>query len=444
MNPYWTRTPTQRSAQPAIDGQARRSANAQAARPKPPKPPAAERAVTRMLAQLSGDCLHLHTPSQSLHLGEVCATRAASTLTVHDSAVFGQVLRSGDIGFAESYLQGQWSTPDLPALLALLMRQRHAFEGAVYGSFWGSLAYRLRHALRRNSRAGSRHNIHAHYDLGNAFYALWLDESMSYSSAWWDGDPNLTLAQAQQRKMERALDEAGVRQGSKVLEIGCGWGALAGLAAQRGAQLTGVTLSTEQLSWAQEHLARAGQLAQTDLRLQDYRDLGSAGTQYDAIVSIEMIEAVGQAYWPSYFQTLKSCLAPGGRACIQSILIEHVRFERYAQSTDFIQQYIFPGGMLPSDAVFRAQAQAAGLQVVKAQAFGADYARTLALWRASFLAQTERVGALGFDTRFLRLWDFYLAYCQAAFETGQTDLVQYTLAHGGAGMDTGTGTGTGT
>jgi cyclopropane-fatty-acyl-phospholipid synthase len=431
MNPYWTRTPTQRSTQPALEGQADRGANAHLARPKPPKPPATERAVTRMLAQLSGDCLHLHTPSQSLHLGEVSASHPASTLTVHDSAVFGQVLRSGDIGFAESYMQGQWSTPDLPALMALLMRQRDAFEGAVYGSFWGSLVYRLRHALRRNSRAGSRHNIHAHYDLGNAFYALWLDGSMSYSSAWWDGEPSLTLAQAQERKMERALDEAGVRPGSRVLEIGCGWGALAERAARRGAHLTGVTLSIEQLSWANERLAGAGLQAQIDLRLQDYRDLAAAGTKYDAIVSIEMIEAVGQAYWPSYFQTLKSCLAPGGRACIQSILIEDSRFERYARSTDFIQQYIFPGGMLPSDAVFKAQAQAAGLQVVKAQAFGADYARTLALWRGAFLAQTERVSALGFDARFLRLWDFYLAYCQAAFETGQTDLVQYTLAHAG-------------
>jgi cyclopropane-fatty-acyl-phospholipid synthase len=396
------------------------------------KPPAAERAVTRMLAQLSGDCLHLHTPSQSLHLGAVQAHTPASTLTVHDSAVFGQVLRSGDIGFAQAYLEGQWSTPDLPALLALLMRQRHAFEGAVYGSFWGALAYRLRHALRRNSRAGSRHNIHAHYDLGNAFYALWLDPSMSYSSAWWADQPALSLEQAQQRKMQRTLDEARVGLGSRVLEIGCGWGALAEQAAFRGAHLTGVTLSTEQLGWAQQRLAAAGLQAQADLRLQDYRDLSQSGERYDAIVSVEMVEAVGQAYWPSYFQTLKSCLKPGGRACIQSILIEDSRFERYARSTDFIQQYIFPGGMLPSDQVFKAQAQAAGLQVVAQLAFGADYARTLALWRSAFLAQTERVNALGFDARFVRLWDFYLAYCQAAFETGQTEVVQYTLAHAGA------------
>ncbi len=427
MNPYWTRP--QRNPDAAAGAPA---SGAEGARPLARKPPAAERAVTRMLAQLRGDCLHLHTPSQSLHLGEVSGANPASTLTVNDSAVFSQVLRSGDIGFAEAYMQGQWSTPDLPALLALLMRQRGAFESAVYGSFWGGLAYRLRHALRRNSRAGSRHNIHAHYDLGNAFYALWLDESMSYSSALWGDNSTLTLAQAQQRKMERALDEAGVRDGSRVLEIGCGWGALAERAARRGAHLTGVTLSTEQLAWAQQRLGQASLLAHTDLRLQDYRDLARAGQHYDAIVSIEMIEAVGQAYWPSYFKTLKDCLEPGGRACIQSILIEDVRFDRYSKSTDFIQQYVFPGGMLPSDQVFKAQAQAAGLQVVKQLAFGADYARTLALWRSAFLAQTERVTALGFDARFLRLWDFYLAYCQAAFETGQTELVQYTLAHAGA------------
>lgn len=385
----------------------------------------AERLVAAMLRRIDGDTIDLHSAARAERFGVLRAGGTAATLRVHADEVFSRVLSSGDIGFAEAYVDGLWSTPDLHALLVVAMRQRAVLERAVYGSLVGSLLYRLTHALRRNTRAGSRRNIHAHYDLGNAFYALWLDETMNYSSAWYGGDASLTLAQAQQRKVERALDAAGARAGSRVLEIGCGWGAVAEAAARRGAQLTGLTLSTEQLDWARERLRRENLAA--DLRLQDYRDLAAEGLRFDAIVSIEMFEAVGRAYWPGYFDTLAACLAPGGRACVQSIVIRDDLFERYARGTDFIQQYVFPGGMLPSAAVFREQAARAGFAVRDELAFGADYARTLGCWRERLHARIDRVAALGFDARFLRLWDFYLAYCQAAFETGQTDVVQFTL-----------------
>lgn len=358
-----------------------------------------------------------------------------ASMHLHDEAVFARVLQGGDIGLAEAYVDGQWTTPDLRDLLELFMRNRDSLERAVYGSRIGTLVYRLTHWMRRNSRRGSRRNIEAHYDLGNDFYTAWLDPTMNYSSAWFGDTPSLTLPEAQQRKVGRALDEAGVGAGSSLLEIGCGWGAVAEAAALRGAHAVGVTLSREQLVYARRRLDEAGAAARTDLRLQDYRDLAAecarTGHRYDGIVSIEMFEAVGRAYWPAYFETLRQCLRPGGRACVQSIVIRDELFDRYVQSTDFIQQYIFPGGLLPSAGVFRAEAARAGLEVTNELAFGNDYARTLAEWRRAFHARRAHIESLGYDERFMRLWDFYLAYCEAAFATGQTDVVQFTLRHRG-------------
>jgi cyclopropane-fatty-acyl-phospholipid synthase len=280
--------------------------------------------------------------------------------------------------------------------------------------------------LNRNTRTNSRKNIHAHYDLGNAFYELWLDETMNYSSAWFDGDHTRPMADAQKAKVRRALRMAGVLPGDRVLEIGCGWGALAEAATTEfGAHITGVTLSTEQLVFANARMSWNGVKTQADLRLQDYRDIQDAS--FDAICSIEMIEAVGQEYWPTYFQTVSRLLKPGGRACIQSIVIDDALFERYLHSTDFIQQYIFPGGCLPSPSEFKKQAEAAGLQVVDSFAFGPDYAETLRRWRASFMASLQEVKMLQFDDRFIRLWEFYLAYCEAAFDEANIDVVQFTL-----------------
>jgi cyclopropane-fatty-acyl-phospholipid synthase len=385
--------------------------------------PSAARRVLRLLAGLAHGTLTLQLPDGSLHrFGSGEAPQAALHLRRWEA--LGAALRSGDIGFAEAYVAGDWSTPDLPALLALLLRNRRALEDVVYGHWAGQLWYRLRHLLRRNSKTGSRQNIQAHYDLGNAFYSLWLDETMNYSSALFEGGYGQPMAQAQQAKMRRALRMAGVQPGHRVLEIGCGWGALAELAgAEFGASVTGVTLSTEQLAWGQRRLAGAG--LPGELRLQDYRDLREE--PFDAICSIEMVEAVGREYWPGYFGSVARLLKPGGRACIQSIVIDDALWPRYVRGTDFIQQYIFPGGCLPCPAEFRKAAAQAGLRVADEFAFGADYAETLRRWRDAFLARRAEVLALGFDEPFMRLWEFYLAYCEAAFAERSIDVVQYTL-----------------
>lgn len=391
----------------------------------PDSAPAAARTVFKLLARLQHGSLDVQLPDgSSAHFGGAEGPRAA--LRIRNWAVCGAALKSGDIGFAESYVAGHWSTPDLCALMELFIRNREALEAVVYGRWWGALAYRLKHWLNRNNRAGSRKNIHAHYDLGNDFYRLWLDPTMNYSSAWFEGDRRRTLPEAQQAKMRRALSECQVLPGQRVLEIGCGWGALAECAARDfGAKLTGVTLSSEQLAWGQARLQRAGLADQAELRFQDYRDI--ADPAFDAIVSIEMFEAVGREYWEGYFRCVHDKLKPGGRACIQSITIRDDLFERYTRSSDFIQQYIFPGGMLPSPSQFRAQAAKAGLRVVKELAFGADYAETLRRWREDFMQRDAEVRKQGFDTRFMRLWEFYLAYCEAAFATGSTDVMQFTL-----------------
>jgi cyclopropane-fatty-acyl-phospholipid synthase len=388
-------------------------------------PPAA-RAVFALLGRLAVGALDVQLPDGSLmHFGTAGDHGPRAAIRLHNWNVCSAALRSGDIGFAESFIAGDWTTPDLTALLKLFLANRERIESVVYGRWWGSLLYRVKHLLHRNSRAGSRKNIHAHYDIGNEFYRLWLDETMNYSSAWFDGNPAQDLPSAQWAKVRRALREAGVRAGDRVLEIGCGWGALAECAAREFHALpTGVTLSTEQLEWAQHRLHTAALPAA--LRLQDYRDIDDG--PYDAIVSIEMFEAVGREYWPAFFAKVAQLLKPGGRACIQTITIRDDLFARYLRSTDFIQQYIFPGGLLPSASAFRAQAQRAGLRVVNELAFGADYAETLRRWREAFLAREAAVRRLGFDARFLRIWEFYLAYCEAAFASGSTDVVQFTLA----------------
>ena len=400
----------------------------------PPRAPAAARVVTRLVSALAHGSLDVQWPDgTSAHFGAPGqAPRAA--IRLRNWNVCSAALRSGDIGFAESYIAGDWSTPDLSALIRLFIANREDVERVFYGSFWGALAYRFKRLLHRNSRRGSRKNVHAHYDLGNAFYRLWLDESMSYSSAWFagaaigegDASDDACMEAGQRAKMRRALDEAGVGPGTRLLEIGCGWGALAHLAAgERGAQVTGVTLSTEQLEYARGRIERAGLRPRCDLRLADYRSIDDG--PYDAVVSIEMFEAVGREYWGRYFATLARCLRPGGRACVQTITIRDDLFERYVRSTDFIQQYIFPGGLLPSVAAFETEAARAGLQVCAKLAFGPDYARTLRHWRARFLREAPRVREIGFDERFVRIWEFYLAYCEAAFDTGNTDVVQFTL-----------------
>jgi len=388
--------------------------------------PATARTVFKLLQRLQFGSLDVQLPDgSSAHFGNAAAGPRAA-IRIRDWALCGAVMRSGDIGFAESFMAGHWTSPDLFALLDLFLRNRDALESMVYGHWWGALLYRARHLLNRNSRAGSRKNIHAHYDLGNSFYKLWLDDSMNYSSGLFDGDASRSLPAAQAAKMRRALSECNLQPGQRVLEIGCGWGAIAECAARDfDARLTGVTLSKEQLAWGQQRLKDTGLADKAELRFQDYRDI--TDEPFDAIVSIEMFEAVGREYWDGYFKTVHDKLKPGGRACIQSITIRDDLFERYTRSSDFIQQYIFPGGLLPSPSQFRQHAEKAGLRVVNELAFGGCYAETLKRWREAFLRHEGPVREQGFDTRFMRLWEFYLAYCEAAFATGNTDVMQFTL-----------------
>jgi cyclopropane-fatty-acyl-phospholipid synthase len=387
--------------------------------------PAAGRTVLKLLQRLRYGSLTLQLPDGSMQRFGT-QTLPHATLVLHNWAPCSAALKSGDIGFAESFVAGDWSTPNLTELLRVLVRNRAEVEGVIYGTWAGRWLYRIKHLLHRNTKTNSQKNIHAHYDLGNAFYKLWLDDTMNYSAAIFDGNLNQSMAQAQHTKVRRALSMAGVQAGHRVLEIGCGWGALAERATTEfDAHVTGVTLSTEQLSFAQDRMARLGLAHRADLRLQDYRDINDA--PFDAICSIEMIEAVGREYWPTYFASVAKLLKPGARACVQSIVIDDALFDRYVNSTDFIQQYIFPGGCLPCPREFRAQARAAGLEVVDEFAFGHDYGETLKRWRDAFLSHHEQVLQGGFDLRFMRIWEFYLAYCEAAFMENNIDVVQYTL-----------------
>ena len=390
--------------------------------------PSAARATLKLLLRLKQGTLTVKLPDGSVQRFGSGQTPQAS-LHLLNWNVCSAALKSGDIGFAESYIAGDWTTPHLTDLLQVLIVNRKEVEDMIYGTWLGRFAYRVKHLLNRNTKANSQKNIHAHYDLGNAFYELWLDGTMNYSSAIFE-TPETSMKDAQHAKVRRALDMARVKPGDRVLEIGCGWGALAEKATQEfGAFVVGVTLSTEQLDWANKRMQREGVLEKADLRLQDYRDIGKTtqDAPFDAICSIEMVEAVGREYWPEYFQTVHRLLKPGGHACIQSIVIADELFERYLTSTDFIQQYVFPGGCLPCPKEFRAQAVAAGFEVVDEFSFGQDYARTLQLWREQFAAQEAHVLQLGFDRRFIRIWEFYLSYCEAAFLEANTDVVQYTL-----------------
>ena len=404
------------------------TSSSRAAPTMPTGAPSAARAVLKLLLRLKHGTLMLKLPDGSVQRFGNGESPMAS-LHLLNWNVCSAALKSGDIGFAESFIAGDWTTPHLTELLRVLIINRKEVDDMIYGTWLGRFVYRIKHLLNRNTKANSQKNIHAHYDLGNAFYELWLDGTMNYSSAIFQ-TPETSMKDAQHAKVRRALRMARVQPGDRVLEIGCGWGALAEAATKEfDASVVGVTLSTEQLEWAQKRMLREGVAERADLRLQDYRDIGKTTRDepFDAICSIEMVEAVGQAYWPEYFQTVARLLKPGGYACIQSIVIADDLFDRYIGSTDFIQQYIFPGGCLPCPKEFRAQARAAGFEVVDEFSFGQDYARTLQLWRDDFMAQESHVLQLGFDRRFIRIWEFYLCYCEAAFNEANTDVVQYTL-----------------
>jgi len=353
------------------------------------------------------------------------ATGPQAALRLYRWRPLRRLLLEGDLGLALSYRDGDWDSPDLLALLDFGLANEAAWGSLIEGRGPARWLARLAHLARSNTRRGSRHNIAFHYDLGNDFYREWLDESMLYSSALYDEPVDDTLESAQARRLDRIVDLLDMPKGADVLEIGCGWGALAAtLARECGARVTGLTLSAEQLAFAREHAAALGVAEQTDLRLQDYRDVGG---RFDRIVSIEMIEAVGEAYWPTYFETLRRRLKPGGVAVLQAITIADSQFESYRRGADFIQRCIFPGGMLPCPRVLREQAARAGFVIEQEHTFGSSYARTLAEWRRRFHAAWPRIELQGFDAAFKRLWTYYLCYCEAGFRAGRVDVGLYKL-----------------
>ena len=334
-----------------------------------------------------------------------------------------RVLRRGEIGFAEGYIAGDWTTPDLQGLLQFSMDNEASLTRLADRPAWQRRLDRVRHRLRRNSRRGSRANIRFHYDLGNDFYRHWLDPTMSYSSALFSkGDE--ALETAQQRKYLRLLERLEAREGAHILEIGCGWGGFAETAARQGYRVTGITLSEEQLAYARDRIERAGLSDRVELRLQDYRDLDQ---QFDHVVSIEMFEAVGEEWWPTYFSKVSQCLRPGGRAALQVITIDEKAFAHYRDNPDFIQLYVFPGGMLPPAPRFHEVAAAAGLQCREQAFFGEDYAITLRRWFEEVRRSAGIIEALGYSESFLRMWRYYLAYCEIGFRSGRVDLMQTVL-----------------
>jgi cyclopropane-fatty-acyl-phospholipid synthase len=349
----------------------------------------------------------------------------AAELVVRDLGFASRLFEGGDIGLAEAYIAGEWDTPDLHAFLYLFCVNHSVIATLLPGRPIVKLIQRFRHWLNRNTKSGSKRNIHAHYDLGNAFYGAWLDRTMTYSSAIYaDGDND--LSSAQMRKYRLLAEAGGFKAGDHILEIGCGWGGFAEFAAgEIGCRVTGLTISREQYHYAVERVARAGLSDRVEIRLQDYRD--EAGT-YDGVASIEMFEAVGEQYWPVYFDQLRDRLKPGGKAALQIITIHERFWENYRTEIDFIRRYIFPGGMLPTPSRLGELAESRGLSRTSELIFGHDYARTLADWRTSFRAAWPRLPELGFDERFRRLWEYYFAYCEAGFRSENIDVRQIVYA----------------
>lgn len=349
----------------------------------------------------------------------------SASITVHDFDFAKRAMAGGDVGFAESYMDQEWSTPDLTAVLEFFSENFEAAGQLAVGGGVVRFVNMIRHVFNRNSKSGSKRNIEAHYDLGNDFYSAWLDPSMTYSSALFTS-PALSLEQAQTEKNARIADEIGLTDGSTVLEIGCGWGGFAEYAAKhRGAKVTCLTLSPSQRDYALERMQREGLTELVDIRLEDYRDHSG---QYDGIASIEMFEAVGETYWPSYFSKIQNCLKDNAKAALQIITIQDDLFPRYRKRADFIQRYIFPGGMLPSETALREQVTAAGLQLEAAHYFGPDYAETLRRWATAFEQSWPEIQAMEFDERFRRLWRFYLSYCEAGFDNGRINVGHFRLS----------------
>jgi cyclopropane-fatty-acyl-phospholipid synthase len=348
-----------------------------------------------------------------------------AAMTLYNYGFASRLLNGGDIGIAEAYLRGEWDTPDLTQFLYLFCVNQDWMQTMLTAKPLVRYAQTVRHWFNRNTKRQARHNIHAHYDIGNAFYSAWLDPSMTYSSALFEDD-TADLTAAQNNKYRRLAEAIDLQPGQKLLEIGCGWGGFAEYAAKTyGAHVVALTISKEQHDFAQARIRNAGLGDKVEIRLQDYRDERS---QYDRIASIEMIEAVGEQFWPKYFSQLRDRLLPGGLAGIQAITIQDSLFQTYRREVDFIQRYVFPGGMLPSPQVLKSLGERFGVPVIRERIFGQDYAKTLAIWRSNFRAAWPALIPAGFDDRFRRLWEYYLAYCEAGFLSGNIDVRQVVFA----------------
>jgi cyclopropane-fatty-acyl-phospholipid synthase len=345
-----------------------------------------------------------------------------ATLVIHKWRTLWRTIRRGDMGFAEAFIDGDCSSPDIAKVVEIFVRNE-AMLARIGGWAPVRIFNKLFHMRRANTRRGSRRNIIAHYDLGNAFFEQWLDAGMTYSSAIYE-EESQSLEAAQTAKQDKILEALALAPGQSVLEVGFGWGGMAQRILERGCRLTGLTLSPSQLAYAARRLDEAGVSPASDLRLQDYRDI--RGT-FDRIVSVEMLEAVGRAYWPSYFAMIRDRLAAGGQAVLQVITLDESRYEAYRDEVDFIQRYIFPGGMLPTPTIMREQIAGAGLVLKETFTFGQSYAKTLEEWSRRFQSALPRIEAMGFDARFQRLWTYYLAYCEGGFRAGLLDVALYTI-----------------
>lgn len=349
---------------------------------------------------------------------------ADAIMEIRDFGLARRFFTGGDLGAAEAFLDGMWDSPNITAFLEFFARNRETLREKLFGLRSLRFGARLYHLMRRNSKRGAKRNIEFHYDLGNNFYRPWLDRTMTYSSARFT-HPGQDLSDAQLNKYRSLAERIDLRPEHHVLEIGSGWGGFAEFAAgEIGCRVTGITISKEQLAFARDRMAAKGLSDRVEIRYQDYRDVSE---KFDRIASIEMFEAVGEKYWPAYFRKLSDCLKPGGIAGLQIITIEDRIFPAYRKSADFIQRYIFPGGMLPSPSALKDQVARAGLTWVGNLDFGLDYAETLKLWRQRFRAAWPDIQPLGFDERFRRMWEYYLAYCEAGFRAGQIDVTQVTL-----------------
>ncbi|MEX1146904.1 MAG: cyclopropane-fatty-acyl-phospholipid synthase family protein [Sphingomonadales bacterium] len=385
---------------------------------------AGERAVELALARVDEGRVRVTFPDGRRITCGAGPSNVTADLIIQAPGFYRRILTGGTVGFAEGFVDGDWDSPDLPRLLRVLAGSVGHVREQVATHWLVALGRRLGHRRNANSRRGSQRNIAFHYDLGNDFYGHWLDRSMTYSAALFE-TPDMPLEAAQAAKYHRLARVLDLKPGQHVLEIGCGWGGFAEIAARDyGCRVTALTLSREQEAHARQRMADAGLADRVDIRLQDYRD--ARGT-YDAIASIEMFEAVGEDHWPIYFDVVRDRLKPGGRAGLQVITIDNDGFAHYRNTPDFIQSYIFPGGMLPSPRVLEDRIRDASLHLTSSFTFGADYARTLVHWRNAFTAAWPEIHASGFDDRFRRIWLYYLAYCEAGFHAGRIDVGHYLI-----------------